>query len=35
MLQLAKNSKYRTNEHIKITPLCIDFRVNWRPAAGR
>jgi DNA polymerase III delta prime subunit len=32
MLQMAKSSKYRTNEHIKITPLYIDFRMNWSPA---
>ena len=32
MLQMAQYSKYRTDEHIKITPLYIDFRMNWSPA---
>jgi hypothetical protein len=32
MLQMAKYPKYRTDEHIKITPLYIDFRMNWSPA---
>jgi DNA polymerase III delta prime subunit len=32
MLQMAKYSKYRTDEHIKITPLYIDFRINGSPA---
>jgi DNA polymerase III delta prime subunit len=32
MLQMAKSSKYRTDEHIKITPLYIDFRMNWAPS---
>lgn len=31
MLQMAKYPKYRTDEHIKITPLYIDFRMNWSP----
>ena len=31
MLQMAKFPKYRTDEHIKITPLYIDFRMNWMP----
>ena len=31
MIQMAKYSKYRTDEHIKITPLYIDFRMNWSP----
>lgn len=29
MLQMAKDPKYRTEESIKITPLYIDFRMNW------
>lgn len=29
MLQMAKNPKYRTDEHIKISPLYIDFRMHW------
>jgi len=33
MIQMAKYPKYRTDEHIKITPLYIDFRMNWSPAA--
>lgn len=32
MLQMAKYPKYRTDDHIKITPLYIDFRMNWSPA---
>jgi len=32
MLQMAKYPKYRTDEHIKITPLYIDFRMNSSPA---
>ena len=35
MLEMAKYSKYRTDEHIKITPLYIDFRMNWSPAVRR
>lgn len=33
MLQMAKYPKYRTDEHIKISPLYVDFRMNWLPAA--
>jgi hypothetical protein len=33
MLQMAKYPKYRADEHIKITPLYIDFRMNWSPVA--
>jgi DNA polymerase III delta prime subunit len=33
MLQMAKYPKYRLEEHIKVTPLYIDFRMNWSPAA--
>jgi len=32
MLQMARHPKYRTEEHIKISPLYIDFRMNWAPA---
>jgi DNA polymerase III delta prime subunit len=32
MIQMAKSPKYRTDEHIKTTPLYIDFRMNWSPA---
>ncbi len=34
MLQMAKYPKYRTGQHIKITPLYIDFRMNWSPAVA-
>jgi len=34
MLQMAKNPKYRIDEHIKISPLYIDFRMNGA-ASGR
>ncbi|HTT19683.1 MAG TPA: ATP-binding protein [Candidatus Sulfotelmatobacter sp.] len=29
LIRMAKYPKYRTDEHIKITPLYIDFRMNW------
>jgi len=29
LIQMAKYPKYRSDEHIKITPLYIDFRMNW------
>ena len=32
MLEMARYPKYRADEHIKITPLYIDFRMNWSPA---
>jgi AAA+ ATPase superfamily predicted ATPase len=32
MIQMGKSPKYRTDEQIKITPLYIDFRMNWPPA---
>jgi hypothetical protein len=32
MLRMAKYPKYRSDEYIKITPLYIDFRMNWAPA---
>jgi DNA polymerase III delta prime subunit len=32
LVETAKNPKYRSDEHIKITPLYIDFRMNWSPA---
>ncbi len=31
MLEMAKHPKYRSAEHIKITPLYLDFRLNWKP----
>jgi hypothetical protein len=33
MIQMAKYPKYRTDEHVKISPLYIDFRMNWSPGA--
>ena len=35
MLEMAKHPKYRSAEHIKITPLYVDFRLNWKPAGFR
>jgi len=35
MLEMAKHPKYRSAEHIKITPLYVDFRLNWKPAGVR
>jgi len=32
MLEMAKHPRYRSDDRIKITPLYIDFRLNWRPA---
>lgn len=32
MLEMARHPKYRSAEHIKITPLYLDFRLNWKPA---
>jgi hypothetical protein len=32
MLDMAKYPKYRSDAHIRITPLYIDFRMNWSPA---
>lgn len=32
MLEMAKHPKYRSAEHIKITPLYLDFRMDWKPA---
>ena len=34
MLKMAGYPKYRSNAHIKITPLYIDFRMNWDPAGS-
>lgn len=30
LLEMAKYPKYRSDEHIKITPLYIDFRMIWK-----
>ena len=35
MLKMAGYPKYRSDAHIKITPLYIDFRMNWDPAGNR
>jgi DNA polymerase III delta prime subunit len=32
MLKMATYPKYRMNDHIKIAPLYIDFRMSWQPA---
>jgi DNA polymerase III delta prime subunit len=32
LVETAKHPKYRSDEHIKISPLYIDFRMNWSPA---
>ncbi|MGA8270231.1 MAG: hypothetical protein WB919_01655 [Candidatus Sulfotelmatobacter sp.] len=32
LLKMANYPKYRSNEQINITPLYIDFRMNWNPA---
>jgi ATPase family associated with various cellular activities (AAA) len=32
LIQMAKFPKYRSDEHIKITPLYIDFRMNRSPS---
>jgi DNA polymerase III delta prime subunit len=32
LVETAKYPKYRSEEHIKISPLYIDFRMNWSPA---
>jgi DNA polymerase III delta prime subunit len=35
MLEMAGYPKYRSDAHIKITSLYIDFRMNWDPAGKR
>jgi hypothetical protein len=32
LVETAKHPKYRSEEHIKISPLYIDFRMNWSVA---
>jgi hypothetical protein len=34
LVETAKHPKYRSDEHIKITPLYIDFRINFSSAVG-
>jgi hypothetical protein len=33
MVKMAAQPKYRADQHIKIAPLYIDFRLGWGPAA--
>jgi AAA ATPase domain len=35
LVRAARHPRYRADEHIKIAPLYIDFRMNWNPAGGR
>jgi Cdc6-like AAA superfamily ATPase len=35
MIEMAKLPKYRSGEHIMMTPLYIDFRLNGQPADAR
>jgi Cdc6-like AAA superfamily ATPase len=35
MIEMAKLPKYRSGDHIMMTPLYIDFRLNWQPATAR
>lgn len=35
MLQMAKDPKYLSAGRIKITPLYVDFRMNWKPLGVR
>ena len=35
LVEMAKHSRYRTNNHIKLAPLLIDFRLNWKAASAR
>lgn len=32
LIEMANYPKYRSDDHIKITPLYIDFRLNWKLA---
>ena len=32
MVEAAKNPKYRSDDYIKVSPLYVDFRMNWSPA---
>ena len=34
MVEMAGHPKYRTEDHIKVAPLYIDFRLNWKPAGA-
>jgi len=35
LIKMASFPKYRSDDHIKITPLYIDFRMNWNPIGTR
>jgi hypothetical protein len=35
LLRMAQHPKYRVAGHIKITPLYLDFRLDWKPAGVR
>jgi hypothetical protein len=35
LIKMASFPKYRSDDHIKITPLYIDFRMNWNPIRAR
>jgi AAA ATPase domain len=35
LVKAATYPKYRSDKHIKITPLYIDFRMNWSPVGTR
>jgi hypothetical protein len=35
LVETAKHPRYRSDEHIRITPLYIDFRMNWNPVGTR
>lgn len=35
LIEMASYPKYRSDQHIKITPLYIDFRMNWNPVGPR
>ena len=32
LIEMASYPKYRSDNHIKVTPLYIDFRMNWKVA---
>jgi hypothetical protein len=35
LIKMASLPKYRSDDHIKITLLYIDFRMNWNPIGAR
>jgi hypothetical protein len=34
MLQMAASSKYVTQQHVKLSPLYVDFRMKWGVTHG-